>query len=131
MLRRKENLLGRQSRAQDVQGEVCLDNPSVVIDRMTNRGKCGLVMTKLTQARARFARRRVGKVLIDLPDFLSARRISYKPCRFSQNSGVVPEKCARRSAASPVMARPPWRVSVMRHVSSPGDSGFGWTVSHR
>src|SRR5271165_796612 len=36
MLRRKENLLGRQSRAQDVQGEVCLDNPSVVIDRMTD-----------------------------------------------------------------------------------------------
>jgi len=38
MLRRKENLLGRQSRAQDVQGEVCLDNPSVVIDRMTDIG---------------------------------------------------------------------------------------------
>src|SRR5271157_3404714 len=39
MLRRKENLLGRQSRAQDVQGEVCLDNPSVVIDRMTDEKK--------------------------------------------------------------------------------------------
>ena len=36
MLRTKEkNLLGRQSGAQGVQGNVCLDNPGVVIDRMT------------------------------------------------------------------------------------------------
>ena len=35
MLRKKQNLLGRQSGAQDVQGEVSLDNPIVVIDGMT------------------------------------------------------------------------------------------------
>ena len=35
MLRENQNLLGRQSGAQDVQGEVSLDNPIVVIDRMT------------------------------------------------------------------------------------------------
>lgn len=37
MLRTKnKNLLVRQSGAQDVQGKVCLDNPNVVIDRMTD-----------------------------------------------------------------------------------------------
>ena len=39
MLRKKKNLLGRQSGAQDVQGEVSLDNPNVVIDRMTGLKK--------------------------------------------------------------------------------------------
>jgi hypothetical protein len=33
MLRKKQNLLGRQSGAQDVRGEVSLDNPNLVIDR--------------------------------------------------------------------------------------------------
>jgi hypothetical protein len=36
MLRKKQNLLGRQSRAQDVQGKASLDNPNVVIDGMTH-----------------------------------------------------------------------------------------------
>ena len=40
-------------------------------------------------ARPRCARRRVFSALIDLPDFCSARRISYRLCRFSQNSGVL------------------------------------------
>jgi hypothetical protein len=35
MLRKKQNLLRRQSGAQDVQGDVSLDNPIVVIDGMT------------------------------------------------------------------------------------------------
>jgi hypothetical protein len=35
MLRENQNLLGRQSGAQDVRGEVSLDNPIVVIDGMT------------------------------------------------------------------------------------------------
>ena len=50
---------------------------------------------------------RVGRVLIDLPDFCCARRISYRLCKFNQNSGDVPKQWAKRSAVSPVMARRP------------------------
>jgi len=35
MPRKNKSFLGRRSGALDVQGEVCLDNPGVVIDRMT------------------------------------------------------------------------------------------------
>src|SRR5271165_6509129 len=51
MLRRKENLLGRQSRAQDVQGEVCLDNPSVVIDRMTDVKQVSTTPLRMTDVK--------------------------------------------------------------------------------
>ena len=37
MPRKNKSFLGRRSGALDVQGEVCLDNPGVVIDRMTRR----------------------------------------------------------------------------------------------
>src|SRR3974377_2348226 len=38
MPRKNKSFLGRRSGALDVQGEVCLDNPGVVIDRMTPLG---------------------------------------------------------------------------------------------
>src|SRR3974390_3671145 len=38
MPRKNKSFLGRRSGALDVQGEVCLDNPGVVIDRMTPEG---------------------------------------------------------------------------------------------
>jgi hypothetical protein len=38
---KKKNLLGRQSGAPDVQGKLRLDNPNVVIDRMTASMGCG------------------------------------------------------------------------------------------
>jgi hypothetical protein len=50
--------------------------------------------------------------LIDFPAFCSARRNSYTLCRFNQNSAVVPKKCARRSAVSPLIARWPFRMPV-------------------
>src|SRR3974377_1365685 len=37
MPRKNKSFLGRRSGALDVQGEVCLDNPGVVIDRVTRR----------------------------------------------------------------------------------------------
>ena len=40
MLRTKDKpFLGRRSWAPDVQGKVCLDNPGVVIDRMTRNDR--------------------------------------------------------------------------------------------
>jgi len=45
----------------------------------------------------------VGSARIVLPDFFSASRISYRLCRFSQNSALIPKKCASRSAVSPGM----------------------------
>ncbi len=68
---------------------------------MTNRKECcgekrafdyGGKAASTQDDSARCARLRVGKVLIDLPDFRSARRISYRLGRFSQNSGEVPKK---------------------------------------
>ena len=63
MLRRKENLLGRQSRAQDVQGEVCLDNPSVVIDRMTT--KCRMTEESRSQVSAKKSGANLGTHIVN------------------------------------------------------------------
>src|SRR5271165_3553655 len=55
MLRTKENLLGRRSGAQDVQGKVCLDNPGVVIDRMTIYNGMSDLRGPLAYGMSRFA----------------------------------------------------------------------------
>ena len=58
-----------------------------------------------SQACAASSRFKVGSFLIAFPALASANRSSYKVCRLSQNSALVPKKWARRSAVSPVIAR--------------------------
>src|SRR5262245_40377414 len=70
-------------------------------------------------AHATFTPLSVGNFLIDLPLFCSARRNSYRFCRPSQNSALVPKKCASRSAVSPVIARCLFRIEVTRFVGTP------------
>ncbi len=60
----------------------------------------------------------VGSFLIAFPVLASANRSSYSAWRLSQNSGLVPKKCARRSAVSPVIARCPFRIPVTRFVGT-------------
>ena len=48
-----------------------------------------------------------------------ARSRSYKFCKFSQNSGVIPRACPKRSAVSAVMERRPWTISLMRRGGVP------------
>lgn len=67
---------------------------------------------------ASLARLRVGRALIAFPALRSARRRSYSDCRFSQNCALVPKKWARRSAVSPVIARCPFRMAVIRLVGT-------------
>ncbi len=40
--------------------------------------------------------------------------MSCADCRLSQNSGLVLNQCARRSAVSPVIERLPWMICVIR-----------------
>src|ERR1039458_3008281 len=62
--------------------------------------------------------RSLGSALIDFPTLFWAMRRSWRLCRFSQNSALVPKKWARRKAVSPVIARCPFKMPVMRLVGT-------------
>jgi hypothetical protein len=65
-------------------------------------------------ALARVAARLRGSSLISVPACCSASRSSYKACRFIQNCGLVPNLWAKRNAVSPVIARLPLTIWLMR-----------------
>jgi hypothetical protein len=60
----------------------------------------------------------IGKSLIVFLDLLSAKRKSLSFCKFIQNSGLVPKKCPKRKALSPVMERRPFRISLCKLTGS-------------
>ena len=61
-----------------------------------------------------FLRSSTGSRAISAPFFCSATRSSYSFAGLSQNSALVSKKRASRKAVSPVIARCPFRISVMR-----------------
>ena len=65
-------------------------------------------------ARASPSETRDGSLAIAAPLFCSAHRSSKIFCKLSQNSAEVPKKRPNRSAVSPVIARWPFNICVMR-----------------
>ena len=82
--------------------------------RRVNRDDLRVVEIRLTASRRNYAASGTTALAISFPIARSATSRSYCACRLIQNSGVVPNRRARRSAISADTAESPRHIKSMR-----------------